>query len=171
MTDTSTNDTTNDTGSINTITTDTATLGAERDSLWQRAAVVLRQQVSEAVWFSTFSDISVEHEPATKIGGTMSLTLRVPNAFVRDRVLTRYMSLVRDALDEAGGASHELRVDIRPVAARPTPVARRRPRLLRSPHHSRHHLLHRRTAPHPHRLAPVEAPRSDSIRATRSTRS
>ncbi len=123
MTDTSTNDTTNDTGSSNTITTDTATLGAERDSLWQRAAVVLRQQVSEAVWFSTFSDISVEHEPATKIGGTMSLTLRVPNAFVRDRVLTRYMSLVRDALDEAGGASHELRVDIRPVAARPAPVA------------------------------------------------
>jgi len=162
MTDTSTNDTTNDTGSSNT-----ATLGTERDSLWQRAAVVLRQQVSEAVWFSTFSDISVEHEPASKIGGTMSLTLRVPNAFVRDRVLTRYMSLVRDALDEAGGASHELHVDIRPVAARPAPVATTPSPTLRSPHHS----PHRRTAPRPHRLAPVAAAPSGSIRATRSTRS
>ena len=72
------------------------------NGLWERAAAVLRQQVSEAVWFSTFSDIIVERDTPGKVGGTMSLTLRVPNAFVRDRVLTRYMSLVRDALNEAG---------------------------------------------------------------------
>ena len=92
---------------------------AAHDGLWDRAAAVLRQQVSEAVWFSTFSDIVVEREPSAKVGGTMSLTLRVPNAFVRDRVLTRYMSLVRDALDEAGGSAHELRVDVRQVPATP----------------------------------------------------
>ena len=90
------------------------------NGLWERAAAVLRQQVSEAVWFSTFSDIVVERDAATKVGGTMSLTLRVPNAFVRDRVLTRYMSLVRDALNEAGGSTHELHVDVRPVAASPS---------------------------------------------------
>ena len=88
--------------------------------LWERAAAVLRQQVSEAVWFSTFSDIVVERDGAAKVGGTMSLTLRVPNAFVRDRVLTRYMSLVRDALNEAGGSAHELHVDVRQVPASPS---------------------------------------------------
>ena len=88
--------------------------------LWERAAAVLRQQVSEAVWFSTFSDIVVERDTTAKVGGTMSLTLRVPNAFVRDRVLTRYMSLVRDALNEAGGSAHELHVDVRQVPASPS---------------------------------------------------
>ncbi len=93
------------------------------NALWERAAAVLRAQVSEAVWFSTFSDIVVEHEP-TKVGGTMSLKLHVPNAFVRDRVMTRYMSLVRDALNEAGGAAHNLTVDIRTLPAAPAePVA------------------------------------------------
>jgi len=114
-------------------TTDAIKTGMESVSgadggLWERAAAVLRQQVSEAVWFSTFSDIVVEQQappspdgaPVGKVGGTMSLTLRVPNAFVRDRVLTRYMSLVRDALNEAGGAAHELRVDVRPLAGSPT---------------------------------------------------
>ena len=89
-------------------------------ALWERAAAVLRQQVSEAVWFSTFSDIVVEHEPVTKVGGTMSLKLHVPNTFVRDRVMTRYMSLVRDALNEAGGAAHDLSVDVRALPATPT---------------------------------------------------
>ncbi|MFZ9779534.1 MAG: DnaA ATPase domain-containing protein, partial [Ilumatobacteraceae bacterium] len=88
-------------------------------ALWERAALVLRQQVSEAVWFSTFNDISVERNQS-KLGGNMSLRLRVPNAFVRERVLTRYMSLVRDALNEAGGSAHELSVDVRTLAADPT---------------------------------------------------
>ncbi len=82
--------------------------------IWQRAAVVLRSQVSEAVWFSTFNDIVVDGSGGgSKTGGAMSLQLNVPNAFVRDRVLTRYMSLVRDALDEVGASSHTLSVDVR----------------------------------------------------------
>ncbi|MFM8416353.1 MAG: DnaA N-terminal domain-containing protein, partial [Actinomycetota bacterium] len=102
------------------------------NGLWERAAAVLRQQVSEAVWFSTFSDIIVERDTPGKVGGTMSLTLRVPNAFVRDRVLTRYMSLVRDALNEAGGSAHELHVDVRQVAANPVQAAPNTP--LTAPH-------------------------------------
>lgn len=100
-------------------TTNTEPTENTSDALWERAAAVLRQQVSEAVWFSTFSDIVVEREPSSKVGGTMSLKLHVPNTFVRDRVLSRYMSLVRDALNEAGGAAHELTVDVRTVAAAP----------------------------------------------------
>jgi chromosomal replication initiator protein len=111
---------------INMTNDETATLAPNtaandgENGLWERAAAVLRQQVSEAVWFSTFSDIIVERDGNGKVGGTMSLTLRVPNTFVRDRVLTRYMSLVRDALNEAGGSAHELHVDVRPVPASPT---------------------------------------------------
>ncbi len=87
---------------------------ADPHNIWQRASVVLRSQVSEAVWFSTFNDIVVDSQVgAAKTGGTMSLQLNVPNAFVRDRVLTRYMSLVRDALDEVGASSHTLSVDVR----------------------------------------------------------
>jgi chromosomal replication initiator protein len=104
-----------------TVTLPTSAAAHEGEHLlWERAAAVLRQQVSEAVWFSTFSDIVVERDKNGKVGGTMSLTLRVPNAFVRDRVLTRYMSLVRDALNEAGGSAHELHVDVRPMPASPT---------------------------------------------------
>lgn len=110
---------------MNTHTDITGPSAETPNILWERAAAVLRQQVSEAVWFSTFSDIVVEHEPVIKVGGTMSLKLHVPNTFVRDRVLTRYMSLVRDALDEAGGAAHDLSVDVRAIpatpAAAPTP--------------------------------------------------
>ncbi len=98
----------------------TGPLSEAPNALWERAAAVLRQQVSEAVWFSTFSDIVVEHEPVGKVGGTMSLKLHVPNTFVRDRVMTRYMSLVRDALNEAGGAAHDLSVDVRALPATPT---------------------------------------------------
>jgi chromosomal replication initiator protein len=47
----------------------------------------------------------------------MSLRLRVPNTFVRDRILTRYMSLVRGALDEIGASGRELRVDVQTATA------------------------------------------------------
>ena len=63
----------------------------EHEQLWKATSQVLRSQVSEAVWFSTFNDaVAIADDK-------MSLRLRVPNTFVRDRILTRYMSLVRGA--------------------------------------------------------------------------
>lgn len=83
----------------------------EHETIWKATAQVLRSQVSEAVWFSTFNDaIAVADDK-------MSLRLRVPNSFVRDRILTRYMSLVRDALDEIGAADRQLLVDIQTATA------------------------------------------------------
>ena len=83
----------------------------EHETIWKATAQVLRSQVSEAVWFSTFNDaIAIADDK-------MSLRLRVPNSFVRDRILTRYMSLVRDALDEIGAADRQLRVDIQTATA------------------------------------------------------
>ncbi|HBZ61987.1 MAG: DnaA N-terminal domain-containing protein, partial [Ilumatobacteraceae bacterium] len=55
----------------------------EHEQLWKATSQVLRGQVSEAVWFSTFNDaVAVADDK-------MSLRLRVPNTFVRDRILTR----------------------------------------------------------------------------------
>lgn len=83
----------------------------EHETIWKATAQVLRSQVSEAVWFSTFNDaVAVADDK-------MSLRLRVPNSFVRDRILTRYMSLVRDALDEIGAANRQLLVDIQTATA------------------------------------------------------
>lgn len=76
------------------------------DDVWRATAAVLRAQVSEAVWFSTFNDaVAVADDK-------MSLRLQVPNTYVRERILTRYMSLVRDALDEVGASDRQLLIDV-----------------------------------------------------------
>jgi chromosomal replication initiator protein len=76
------------------------------DELWRATAQVLRAQVSEAVWFSTFNDaVPVADDK-------MSLRIQVPNSYVKERILTRYMSLVRDALNEVGASDRELLVDV-----------------------------------------------------------
>jgi chromosomal replication initiator protein len=74
--------------------------------VWRATSMVLRAQVSEAVWFSTFNDaIAVADDK-------MSLRLQVPNSYVRERILTRYMSLVRDALNEVGATDRQLLIDV-----------------------------------------------------------
>lgn len=76
------------------------------DAVWRATAQVLRAQVSEAVWFSTFNDaVAVADDK-------MSLRLQVPNTYVRERILTRYMSLVRDALNEVGASERQLLIDV-----------------------------------------------------------
>lgn len=78
----------------------------DHDDIWRATAEVLRAQVSEAVWFSTFNDaVAVADDK-------MSLRLQVPNTYVRERILTRYMSLVRDALNEVGASERQLLVDV-----------------------------------------------------------
>ena len=83
------------------------TRGTENhDDVWRATAQVLRAQVSEAVWFSTFNDaVAIADDK-------MSLRLQVPNTYVRERILTRYMSLVRDALDEVGASERQLLIDV-----------------------------------------------------------
>ncbi|MEO8162209.1 MAG: DnaA/Hda family protein, partial [Ilumatobacteraceae bacterium] len=79
--------------------------------VWRATSMVLRAQVSEAVWFSTFNDaVAIADDK-------MSLRLQVPNSYVRERILTRYMSLVRDALNEVGATDRQLLVDVQTNAA------------------------------------------------------
>ena len=68
----------------------------DADHLWNAVAQVLRAQVSEAVWHSSFQDARPLMVTSTH------LTMAVPSSHVRDRLDGRYMALIRDALTEVG---------------------------------------------------------------------
>ena len=80
------------------------------NQLWASVAGVLRTQLSEAVWMSTFSNVAPVHI------GDREFTVSVPNSQVRDRILTRFLPLVSDALEETTGAPCELVVVVDPAA-------------------------------------------------------
>ncbi len=81
----------------------------DTEQVWTAVAQLLRAQVSEAVWFSTFQDVvSLESDPSL-------LRLSAPNNHIRDRILSRYLPLVRDAMEEIGVASRQLVVEVQLV--------------------------------------------------------
>jgi chromosomal replication initiator protein len=67
----------------------------------------LRSQLAESVWFSTFQDVS----PLPSDDDT--LRLLAPSAYVRDRIMSRYLPLVTEALQDAneGHRSVEIAVE------------------------------------------------------------
>ncbi|CAB4884334.1 unannotated protein [freshwater metagenome] len=79
---------------------------SDYEQLWTAVAQLLRAQVSEAVWFSTFQDVvALESEPD-------ELRVSAPNTHLRDRIMSRYLPLVLDALEEIGAASRTFVVDV-----------------------------------------------------------
>ena len=76
------------------------------EAVWNATAQLLKAQVSEGVWYSTFNDV------VALTSTDESLRLQVPNAHVRDRIVTRYRPLVVDALDEIGESDRELIIEI-----------------------------------------------------------
>ena len=64
--------------------------------LWDKCAESLRDQVSDAVWQSSFSSA----KPVSL--GDDELVVAVPNAVVKERIEGRYLPLVREALAVAG---------------------------------------------------------------------
>ena len=79
------------------------------EAVWNATAQLLKAQVSEGVWFSTFNDV------VALSSDDDALRLQVPNAHVRDRIITRYRPLVIDALDEIGENERELIIEISDV--------------------------------------------------------
>jgi chromosomal replication initiator protein len=74
----------------------------DSEELWTAACQLLREQVSDAVWLSTFQDVrALDADPD-------GLHLVVPSATVRDRITTRYLPLVQDALRDAGADQVDL---------------------------------------------------------------
>ncbi|MFA5565025.1 MAG: chromosomal replication initiator protein DnaA [Acidimicrobiia bacterium] len=76
----------------------------EAGTLWDACSEILREQVSEAVWLSSFNaafPIEINNDV---------LTLAVPSSVVKERIEGRYLALVRDALSEVGAS--EIALDI-----------------------------------------------------------
>ena len=101
----------------------------DTERLWTSCADALQTQVSEAVWKASFEEVEAR---STESG---ILLLLVPNSLVKERIEHRYLSLVRDALDNSGGWGTPFRVEVRdpvvdtrdtdgePRPGGPTPVA------------------------------------------------
>jgi chromosomal replication initiator protein len=79
----------------------------DADVLWGSCADILRAQVSEAVWLTSFNGA----QPLGLDGGV--LTLAVPSTVVKERIEGRYLALVRDALSEAGADEVALAIEVR----------------------------------------------------------
>ena len=70
---------------------------SDQFEVWTAVAQLLRAQLTESVWYSTFSEVVPQvHDDQA------ALVIQVPSALARDRILTRYQPLITDALAELG---------------------------------------------------------------------
>jgi chromosomal replication initiator protein len=92
----------------------------DADELWTQVTLSLRSQLAESVWFSTFQEVVPVHVDDT------TFRLQAPSAYVRDRITTRYLPLIVDALDESnhGHRTIVIEVDHSVDASSDTDVAR-----------------------------------------------
>ncbi|MBX3314619.1 MAG: chromosomal replication initiator protein DnaA [Actinobacteria bacterium] len=84
---------------------------ADAPDLWATCRDSLQAQVSEVVWRSTFQDITalgVEHE---------ALLLAAPNGMIKDRVESRYRSLVESILTDVAQTPLTIEIVVQPGAA------------------------------------------------------
>ncbi len=86
---------------------------SEAQRLWDECAGILRVQVSEPVWLTSFEAA----RPVAFDGAT--LTLAVPSFLAKERIEGRYLSLVRDALGEIGAGAVELALEVTPSEPEP----------------------------------------------------
>jgi len=89
----------------------------DADDMWTQVTLSLRSQLAESVWFSTFQEVTPVHVDET------SFQLLAPSAYVRDRITTRYMPLIVDALDESGFGGRDIMIDVDQTAERETEQA------------------------------------------------
>jgi chromosomal replication initiator protein len=77
------------------------------DKLWTACAAGVREQVSEAVWLTTFSVVT----PVSLDGSTLHVT--VPSSVVKERIENRYHAVVKGALADIGEERAELAIAVR----------------------------------------------------------
>ena len=70
---------------------------SDQFEVWTAVAQLLRAQLTESVWYSTFSEVVPQ-----VVDDETSLVIQVPSTLARDRILTRYQPLITDALAELG---------------------------------------------------------------------
>lgn len=90
-------------------------MAADGTQVWKETAGVLAQQVSDAVWSSTFQDVR-----GTQLVDDV-LVLTVPSQIVRQRIEQRYLGLMQAALHDAGHPDLTLIVEVEIDDQRPEP--------------------------------------------------
>lgn len=93
---------------------------SDQQEVWTAVAQLLRAQLTESVWFSTFNEVVPVLDDRAD-----DLVIQVPSTLARDRILTRYQPLITDALADIG-ESHR-RFDV--VISAPEPVVPEQPTL------------------------------------------
>jgi chromosomal replication initiator protein len=88
-----------------------AKVQTEASSVWDAACAVLRDQVTDTVWGSTFQELT-----ASSLDNGV-LTLSVPSQVLRQRIEQRYLGLIEAVLADAGhdDVSVVLEIDISPA--------------------------------------------------------
>ncbi len=74
--------------------------------VWTQVTLSLRSQLAESVWFSTFQDVSPLPSDAD------TLRLLAPSAYVRDRIMSRYLPLVTEALQDVDEGHRSVEIDV-----------------------------------------------------------
>lgn len=78
----------------------------EASDIWDSASSILRSQVSDGVWLSTFAQIDPVDMSAD------ALVLGVPNALVRERLDGKYRALVEEAVSESSTIDLRVRFEM-----------------------------------------------------------
>jgi chromosomal replication initiator protein len=97
--------------------------------VWTQVTLALRSQLAESVWFSTFQDVTPLDSD------TDTLRLLAPSAYVRERILSRYLPLVTAALDDVGQGGRAVEIDVEAIrAVEPDPIPEIGPDPIRHDH-------------------------------------
>jgi chromosomal replication initiator protein len=79
----------------------------QAEQLWTACAGVLREQVSEAVWMTTFSSVVALHLEGNQ------LLIAVPNILVKERIENRYLPILDGVLTDIGKPGMRLVIEVR----------------------------------------------------------
>ncbi|MCC5951490.1 MAG: chromosomal replication initiator protein DnaA [Acidimicrobiia bacterium] len=93
----------------------------DAELLWKQCADILREQVSEAVWLTSFNAV----RPLRIEDGLF--VLGVPSAVFKDRIESRYLTLVESTLRDASIEDLTLRIEVRAPNAEATQAAAETP--------------------------------------------
>jgi chromosomal replication initiator protein len=74
--------------------------------VWTQVTMSLRSQLAESVWFSTFQDV------VPMPSDDDVLRLLAPSAYVRDRIMSRYLPLVTEALLDVNEGHRTVLIDV-----------------------------------------------------------
>ncbi len=80
------------------------------ERLWADASAVIRSEIAEGTWQSTFASVS-----SLRIDDADVLVLGVPNGIARDRLEGRYGPLVEGAVSEAAGRPMRVTLELLPT--------------------------------------------------------